>query len=99
LHQLTGAQRKYLRGLAHDRKPVSQVGKQGLADGVIANIDAALGSHELIKVRFQGAKEEKEELSAWLVERLDCVHVGMIGHVLILYRPARDPAKRQIVLP
>ena len=44
---LSSAQRKYLRGLAHGLKAVSQVGKQGLTDRLTESIDTALADHEL----------------------------------------------------
>jgi RNA-binding protein len=48
---LKGSQRKYLRGDAHSYKPIVQIGKEGLSENVIRAIDAALQSHELIKVK------------------------------------------------
>src|SRR5690606_29813559 len=50
--KLNDRQRKHLRGLAHDLNVVVQTGAAGLTDAVLAEIDAALSAHELIKVRF-----------------------------------------------
>lgn len=96
---LRGAQRKYLRGLAHGLKPLIQVGRAGLAPGLVANVDEALQHHELIKVRFLEHKAEKRELSAALADQLDAALAGIIGHVAIFYRPASEPADRRIDLP
>ena len=49
---LTSSQRKRLRGLAHDLKPLVHLGKAGLTDAALAQIDKELADHELIKVRF-----------------------------------------------
>ncbi len=49
---LKGSDRKYLRGLAHNLKPVVHIGKAGLAPSVLTAIDEALDHHELIKIRF-----------------------------------------------
>ena len=53
-------------------------------------IDRALDDHRLIKIRFvdggRGKKAVCEEISAALA----CQLVGVVGHVAILYRPARD---------
>ncbi len=95
---LTSAQRKRLRGLAHDLKPLVQLGKSGLTAGVLAEIDRALDDHELIKVRFLAGKEAKEALVGEIVARLGCGEAGRIGHVSILYRQQRDPEKRRIRL-
>lgn len=96
--QLTSSQRKRLRGLAHDLHPVVQIGKSGLTDAVIAELDRALDDHELIKIRFVAGKEAKAELVAEAIERLECAEAGRVGHVAILYRQQRDPEKRRIPL-
>lgn len=95
---LTGAQRKWLRGEAHALQPVVRLGKQGLTGGVLSEIDLALESHELIKVQGS-SKEENRDLAAAVAEQLGAEMVGMIGHVLILFRPHPEPGKRKIVQP
>lgn len=99
LSTLTSAQRKWLRGQAHPLKPIVRLGKQGLTEAVLVQIDAALEDHELIKVQAVLSKEGKEELSRTLAQRLRCQVAGLIGHVLILYRRQPDPEKRRIELP
>jgi RNA-binding protein len=96
--ELTGAQRKYLRGMAHYLKPVVQLGKNGLTDPVIQSIDKALDDHELIKVRVAGS-DGKRELADQIAERTDSAWVGMVGFVVTLYRQQEDPEKRTIDLP
>ena len=96
---MTGRQRKYLRGLAHTLKPVVHVGKQGLSETVSGQISEALNHHELIKVKFGEAKDEKNEICAEIEGQLGAERVGMIGHVAIFYRPAEDPEERKIRLP
>ena len=98
MKELTGAQRKYLRGMAHHLNPVVQVGKNGLTDGVVQSIDDALDVHELIKVRLAGA-EEKKETADQIAQRTRSTRVGLIGHTVILYRRQPDPEKRTIDLP
>ena len=79
---LTNAQIRFLRGQAHDLKAMLQVGGKGITDALATEVDGALEHHELIVA---------------LAERVDAVLVQRIGHVAVLYRPAKD--KRQIVLP
>jgi RNA-binding protein len=97
--ELTGAQRKYLRGMAHYLKPVVQVGKNGVTDAVVESIDKALDDHELIKVRLGDPQGRKKELADEIVARTRSAWVGMIGHVVTLYRQQPDPEKRTIDLP
>jgi RNA-binding protein len=96
--KLKGSQRKWLRGEAHSLKPVVQIGKNGLTEGTLREIDFALDTHELIKVQAVASKEEKLELSRQIEEQLRAETVGQIGHILILYREQEDPDKRQFDL-
>ncbi len=98
MQELRGADRKVLRGLANPLKPVVMIGRNGLNESVLQSIDDALKDHELIKVRFQEFKENKKELCGEIAIKTQCHHVGLIGHVGIFYRPAKDPEKRQIHL-
>lgn len=92
---LDSSQRKRLRGFAHALEPVVQVGKGGATAELIAQVDRALDAHELIKVRFVAAKPEKRALIAELCARTGAMEAGTVGHVAILYRPARDPGARR----
>jgi RNA-binding protein len=96
---LTGAQRKYLRGLAHSLDPLVHIGKAGLGEGVLRNLREALARHELVKVKFLEHRDQKAALCARIVEELGCEMAGRIGHTAIFYRPADEPADRQIRLP
>ena len=57
MKQLTGKERRRLRGLAHGLKPLVHVGRNGVTDGVIDDADRALRDHELVKIRFLGENE------------------------------------------
>ena len=89
---LNGADRKFLRGLAHHIDPVAKVGKNGVTDAMIAAVGRALDDHELIKVKFVDFKDEKRALSAEIAERALSEQVGLIGNIAIYYR--RQPDKR-----
>ena len=101
MNTLKGFEKKYLRGLAHDLKPVVLIGKEGITDGIVRAADEGLSRHELIKIKFIDFKEkkQKETLAGELVDQTGSAQVGMIGHTAILYRPQTDPAKRRIPLP
>ena len=93
---LTSSQRKRLRGLAHDLSPRVHLGKAGLTEASLAQIDKVLADHELIKVRFLEGKAEKDALVEEIERRLHCGGAGRVGHVAILYRPHADPEKRVV---
>lgn len=99
MDKLTSAQRKWLRGMAHPLQPIVRLGKQGLTDAVIRQIDEALDAHELIKVQIPVPREEKAALAEEIQERTRSQNAGLVGHVLILYRENPDPEKRYLELP
>jgi RNA-binding protein len=101
MKKLTGLQAKYLRGLAHDLKPIVFVGQKGVTDALIASTEQAFERHELIKVKFIDFKEKKQkkEIAETIMSTTGCLLAGMIGHIATFYRPHTDPEKRRIVLP
>jgi RNA-binding protein len=98
---LKGYQKKYLRGLAHGLKPVVQIGREGVTEGVIRAVDEGLFRHELIKIKFNELKEkdQKEAITGEIAARTGSEPVGMIGHTALLYRRQADPEKRKIAVP
>jgi len=95
---LSGKQRRYLSSLGHSLQPVVQIGHAGLTQAVLKALDAALGTHELIKVRVLA--EKNAEVRA-LVPEVEssckaCV-AHVVGHTLLVYR--RNPKKPKIELP
>lgn len=97
--ELKGSHRKHLRGLAHGYRPAVQIGKEGLSEGVLHAIDAALESQELIKLKIAADRYDREQIVPVIVERLGCECVGTVGRMAILYRQQPDPEKRKITLP
>lgn len=99
MQEITQTQRNYLRKLAHNLKPVVQVGRQGLSDLVIAKVNQELAAHELIKVKFIDFQDQKHELTDELVAQSNSTLVRLIGNVAILYRQHPEADKREIILP
>jgi RNA-binding protein len=66
------------------------VGRQGLSSAFLAEVDRALTSHELIKVRLQGSRAERAEQLAAISERLGCAPVSTVGGVAVLYRESQE---------
>ncbi len=94
---LNNQQVRHLRGLAHHLKPVLMVGEKGLTDGLLAELELVLETHELIKVTIASTeREERHLLSAELCRRSGAELVQMIGKISVLYRPAKKP---RLLLP
>jgi RNA-binding protein len=95
---LSNPQKRYLRGLAHDLKPVVMVGAKGVGESLLAELDQALELHELVTVMV--AAEDREQRDQWiaaLVDGSDAALVARIGHVAVLYRRSKD--KPLVILP
>lgn len=96
--QLNSKQRKILEKEAHELQPVVIVGGAGMTEGVIQMAEKALVDHELIKVKFNEYKDEKQILTAELCEKCDASLVRIIGNVAILYKEAEKPEDRKFKL-
>lgn len=76
-----------MRARAHSLKPVIMVGAAGISDAVIAELDAALSHHELVKVRFLGAERATIEASSReICARLEAFDVQRIGRIAVFFR-------------
>lgn len=85
---LTATERRTLRADAHHLDPVVVVGGDGLTKAVFKEVDGALNSHGLIKVRvFSDARDSREALLTELTTRLGAAAVQHIGKLLVLWRP------------
>lgn len=94
---LTEIQKRHLRKLAHDRKPVIIVGSGGLSAGLLNELNSTLEHHELIKVRVNA--EDRDARRALITELCDAGGaelVQSIGHIAVLYRRAEKP---RLMLP
>ncbi len=95
---LTETQKKFLRGRGHALHPVVIVGDAGLTPAVLAELDAALSHHELLKVRLRtGDRDRRDEYIGRICAELSAEPVQRIGYVALLYR--RNPDKQKIELP
>ena len=95
---LTDAQKKHLRRLGHDCKPIVLAGKGGLDAALISELDRALTDHELVKIRVRvDDRDERDSMLAELALATRAELVQRIGHVALFYRA--NPEKQRIMLP
>lgn len=92
---ITEQQRRSLKKLVHHLKPVVTVGQNGLSEGVFNEIEIALDSHELIKIKLSGSdKNERKGMIDKICETTKADYVHSIGHIAAFYR--RHPKKQKI---
>ena len=98
---LTSKQCAQLRGLAATEDTIVHIGKGGITDNIVTQMNDALKARELVKGRvlensLLTAREACDELSA--LTRSEQVQV--IGTKFVLYRPSHKKDKKdKIVLP
>ncbi len=96
---LTSKQRAHLRSIAQGYNAIFFVGKGGIGEELVKQLDNAIESRELIKVGVQencdySAREAADEIAA----KLSADVVQVIGRKFVLWRRSSDPKKRVIEL-
>ena len=67
------------------------MGVKGLTDAVVEETNIALLSHELIKVKINGAeKADRQLIAAELCKQLQAELIQLIGSTAIIYRKNID---------
>lgn len=94
---LTGKQRSYLKSLANGIDPIMQIGKGGVTENVIKQIDDALEARELIKISvLNNSMLEAKDTANEIAEAVNGEFVQSIGNKFIIYRESKE---KQIILP
>ena len=95
---ITSKQRSFLRSLAHNIDPTVYIGKAGVTDNVIKEIDQCLEARELVKIKLQeGAELDAKTVANELAPGLRAEFVQAIGRKFTLYRESEE--NKQIELP
>ena len=91
----SNADKKHLRRLGHNLKPVVTVAGNGFTENVSNEIERALTDHELIKIKL--VAEDRDAIKA-LTDTICSSHnatlVQSIGHMLLIYRKTKTPDPR-----
>ncbi len=79
--------RKALRAAGHHLSPVVQVGKEGVTGAVLAELDAQLAAHELVKVRVgTESPEDRFETAERLGAAAGAQIAQILGRTVLVYR-------------
>lgn len=94
---ITSKQRSFLRSLAHDIEPSVFLGKSGLTQNVINEIDINLEKREIVKVKLQeGCELTPKEVANKVGEALGAEFIQAIGRKFTLYRESEDYKKIEL---
>lgn len=95
---ITSKQRSFLRSLANNMDPIFQIGKGGLEENFLKQVDDALEAREIIKIKIlNNSGFEAREASDIICKELHCEGIQAIGNKIVLYR--RSDKKSKIELP
>ena len=84
---LSPKNRQHLKQIAHAQKPVIHVGKKGFSSALSIEVEAALLTHELIKIKFlESASSEQDKLIDQLCNATESELVECKGHIATLYK-------------
>ena len=87
---LTDPEIHKLKAAAQRLEPAVRVGKSGLTDAVIASIEQALAARDLIKIRFDHDRDERDVLAGKIAEATGAALIMQVGKVAVYYRPKKD---------
>ncbi len=94
---LNSTERAALRSLATELKPVLQVGKGGITDNFLSDLNAALDAHELVKISvLRTSEEDAKTLLARLSDATDAEQITAIGSKVVLYRRSEKKGVKHI---
>ena len=84
---MTGKERAVLRAQANKLQPIFQIGKGGVSDNLLKQLDEALEARELIKITIlESAYEDTRELCNEIAKELGAEPIQAIGSKFVLYR-------------
>lgn len=92
-NMITPKQRAELKAIANSIEPAFQVGKSGVNDAQVAQIDDYLRVHEIVKIKvLDNSLYTAKEASIEIAEKINAEVVQVIGSKAILYKKnEKDP--------
>ena len=84
---MTSKQRAYLRSLANSIDPIFQIGKAGLSENLLKQLDDAIEARELIKINvLESSGEDVKALGNEIADSINAICVQTMGNKITLYR-------------
>lgn len=97
--ELTSKQRAQLRGLANGLDTIVQIGKDGLGENLIQQVNEALEARELIKCRvLENSMLTAREACQDLAKLTRSEPVQVIGTKFVLYRESHKKDKKDKIV-
>ena len=95
---LNSRQRAQLRGLANSLDTIFQIGKGGITENTVKQVNDALEAREIIKLRtLETSPVSSREAAEQIAEKTHSDVVQVIGSRFVLYRESRDNKQIKLV--
>lgn len=95
--ELRGKQKRFLRAQANHLQPIFAVGKEGLTQNWLDQLDGALDRRELIKVNIlQNSDVTTKEVQHFIENQTTIQVVQIIGRVLVLFKVSDNKDAREL---
>ncbi|MBQ7444816.1 MAG: ribosome assembly RNA-binding protein YhbY [Clostridia bacterium] len=90
---LRGKERAALRAQANKMQAILQIGKNGIEENLITQVDDALTARELIKIKvLDTSMEDPREVADFFAKELSAEVIQVVGFTVVLYR--KNPEKK-----
>jgi RNA-binding protein len=94
---ITAKQRSYLKSLANKLKPYEQIGKDGITEAFLAQLEITLEKHELVKVNvLDSSMLSAKEAANDICEKVRAEFVQAIGNKFVIYKRNHDEPKIEL---
>lgn len=91
---MTSKQRAYIRGLANRLSPIFQIGKNGISENLIKQIDDALEAREIIKINvLETSPDDISEIANIIAEKTRSEIIQILGNKITLFRMRKKDSK------
>ena len=95
--KLRGKQKRFLRAQANHLQPIFAVGKEGLTQNWVDQLDGALDRRELIKVNIlQNSDVTPKEVQHFIESQTEIQVVQIFGRVLVLFKVSANKDAREL---
>ena len=94
---MTSKERAYLRGLANTIDAIFQVGKGGISDVLLEQLNNAIEARELVKISvLETAPGSAKELAEEIAQGTNSIVVQTVGNKITLFRQKKKNSKIEL---
>ncbi len=94
---MTGKERAQFRAMANGLKPELQIGKEGMSEGLVAQVMDCFRTKELLKIKvlLDSAPETPREFADAISEATKSEVIQVIGGIIVLYKKNDELGKKE----